>query len=326
MRAPRFWFGPPGAMAFALSPLSALWAWGTARRLSATPGHRLSVPVISIGNINVGGTGKTPAAMWVVECLQAQGHRPHIVTRGYGGTEQGPYRVMPDDLAEHVGDEPLLLSAICPVWVARNRAEGGAAAVTAGADIIVLDDAHQNPSLKKDLSILVVDAAQGFGNGHILPAGPLREPVAAGLSRADHIILIGDAEACEACLERYPQLHALTITQGVIAPLQTGMPWAGMRVLAFAGIGRPEKMFKTLEGVGAVLARTRSFGDHAAYSDAMLRRLEQEAHALGAQLVTTEKDAVRLPKWFLRKVLTLPVRLKLADTDHLEKALSRLLD
>jgi tetraacyldisaccharide 4'-kinase len=324
MKPPGFWSKPAGLRATLLSPLGALYAAGTARRLERGKPAKLSVPVISVGNINVGGTGKTPTVMALVERLGARGLQPHVVSRGYGGTEKGPHRVSSDDAAERVGDEPLLLSAFCPVWVAQDRAAGGKAAVAAGADVVLLDDAHQNPALAKDLSLVVVDALQGFGNRHVLPAGPLREPIVKGLARTDHLILIGEESARQRFIYSTPEITALPRSEGTLAPLQTGMPWAGMRVLAFAGIGHPEKMFRTLETLGVALARTRSFDDHASYSPAVLQRLEQEAHALGAQLVTTEKDAVRLPPAFLRKVLTLPVRLQFDGKETLDAALDRL--
>lgn len=320
MRPPAFW-QRDGVPARLLSPAGAVYdAAGVLRRRLAAP-RPAGAPVICVGNATVGGTGKTPVAIDLARRLQARGRAVHLLARGYGARLPGaPLRVDP---ARHtcvdVGDEALLLARAAPTWVTRDRLAGARAAVGAGAQVVVMDDGLQNPRLAKDLSLLVVDGATGFGNRRVLPAGPLRESLGRALARADAVVVMGRDQAGLATLlaGAGPVLAArLVAGAGLERPLR------GRRVLAFAGIGRPAKFFDALAAMGAEVVGTRAFADHHVFSRAELGEVLAGAESAGAVAVTTEKDAARLPAWARARVAVLPVAVEWRHPDALERLLA----
>lgn len=319
MRAPEFWHRPSAA-ATLLAPLGGAYAAAVALRRRMARPRRVDVPVVCIGNLVAGGAGKTPVALAVARRLAELGRRPAFLSRGYGGTERGPLRV---DNGCHdaatVGDEALLLARQAPAWVAADRGAGAQAAIADGAEVLVMDDGHQNPALSKDLSLVVVDGGYGFGNGRVMPAGPLREPVAAGLARASALVLLG--------ADRFgvtDRAAGLPLLGAELEPAPSGAALRGRRVMAFAGIGRPEKFFATLSGLGAIVAAARPFPDHHPYTRAEVEALIAEARRLGAVPVTTAKDAVRLPPELRAAVTVLDVTVRWADPAALDGLLQGL--
>ena len=295
MREPPFWWRAAGIEAWLLSPAAAVYGAVAASRLKRE-GYRADVPVICIGNPTLGGAGKTPMALAVAHMLKAAGERPGFLSRGYGGRQRGPLLVAAHrDRAADVGDEPLLLARVAPTVVAQDRIEGAKAAHAAGATVIVMDDGFQNPSLAKDFSVLVIDGRRGLGNSRVFPAGPLRAPLDVQLGRADAVVLVGAVEEGAAIVGAAAEARKLPLFQARLEPdREVVAALAGQRVLAFAGIGDPEKVFATLREAGVAVAATRSFADHHRYTPAGARDLCRQAEAEGLTLVTTEKDTARL--------------------------------
>jgi tetraacyldisaccharide 4'-kinase len=319
MREPRFWRrGSNPWPARLLSPAGALYGAATILRRWSHQPYRAPVPVVVAGGITLGGAGKTPLALALAALLAARS--PHFLSRGYGGSEAGPLRVDPSRHgAKDVGDEPLLLAGSAPTWVARDRAAGAKAAAAAGARLIILDDGFQNPFLAKDLALLAIDGESGLGNGHVFPAGPLREPMATALRRAQAVVLIGEDRAGIAALiaGRCPILPACLVAADPGAV-------AGKSVYAFAGIGRPAKFFASLEGAGAIIAGRREFPDHHPFSESEMAEVLAAAAALGARPITTAKDRLRLPAGVRDRVQVFEVKLAFEDPTAVEATLAGL--
>ena len=326
---PRWWYvreGAPAPLARALlRPASWVWGWTTARRLAKGRPFDPGVAVISVGNLTVGGSGKTPVTRALLTRLRARGVDAHALSRGYGGRLKGPVRVDPArHAARDVGDEPLMMAAEAPVWIARDRAAGARAAVAEGAEALVLDDAHQNPALAKTLSLVVVDGeTRGnewpFGDGAVFPAGPMREPLAVGLARADAVVVLLPADlaapdpALMAVLAAKPVLVArLQPASGALAGPQVG----------FAGIAKPWRFEAALRAHGVDLRDFAAFPDHAAFTPRDLAFLRDRAALYGAGLVTTEKDWVRLPPDLRAEVAPWPVRAVFEDEAALDGLLA----
>lgn len=289
---PEFW-NRDGPAARLLGPAGyVVRAVGSLRR-RLVRGTSLDIPVICVGNLVVGGAGKTPVSRSIAQMLAGRGHEVGLLLRGYGGRLRGPVQVDP---ARHsvrdVGDEALMLSRHAPVWIARNRVEGVRAAEQAGTEVVVMDDGFQNPALRADLNLLVIDGDYGVGNGRIMPAGPLRESVATGMARADAVVLIMPDRVAVPDLVP-PGLPVLRATATAVAP--TGLA-PGTPVFGFAGIGRPVRFRNSLEALGLDVRGFRPFPDHYPYGREDVDRLLATAAELGAVPVTTAKDHVRLDR------------------------------
>lgn len=330
MQPPKFWYGAEGRDSALLlqalaQPLSWIYAAVGAAKIAHASPEQVAAPVICVGNLTVGGAGKTPVVRAIRAHLKSMGVEAQTLSRGHGGALKGPVRVEASHTSADVGDEPLLHARDGAAWIARDRVAGAKAMIAAGVQAIVMDDGFQNPALAKDLSVLVFDAESGAGNARVVPAGPLREPLKAGLARADAVILMHGAKAApreddddpsrlDRALEGFdkPIFHATLEPEGAApeGPL-----------LAFAGIGRPGKFFDTLEAMGARIVDGASFPDHHAYDEADLKNLSAHAGAHGARLITTEKDHVRLPPAWRAQVLVLPVVARFSEPTALEALL-----
>jgi tetraacyldisaccharide 4'-kinase len=324
MREPAFWWRKPGLAAALLAPLAALYGAVATRRL-ARRGLSAGLPVICVGNFTLGGAGKTPAVLAIAARLREAGERVVCLSRGYGGSHAGPKLVDAHvDHAGEVGDEALLLARAAPTVVARDRVAGAAFAKTQGASVVVMDDGLQSASLVKDFSLAVVDGRRGIGNACVFPAGPLRAPLAAQLARCDALLVVGAGDGAGAVMAQaaargLPVLHGkLTPDAGAVAALKA------RRVLAFAGIGDPQKFFATAREAGIELAQTAAFPDHHRFTAEEAAELIMDAEHEGLALLTTEKDHARMAGVSLLDALAarahvLPVTMEMREAEELRK-------
>ena len=320
MRTPKFWTRKDNLsrmISDALRPVGWIYGKVTVYRATQPWTYRARARVICVGNLTVGGTGKTPVAIAIAEMIAKRNAQPFFLTRGYGGRLRGPVQVdTQTHTARDVGDEPLLLANAGPTVVSRDRAAGAEFADRHGADVIVMDDGHQNSTLRKQMSLVVVDAQTGFGNRRLLPAGPLREPIKDGLRRANAVILVGGDETTKLTGYRGLVFRVKMVPQDI--PLLRERP-----VIAFAGIGQPRKFLQSLRDLGAQVRSMKAFADHHAYTPKEISAMQVKAAETGAILVTTEKDYVRLPLKRRRGIIYLPVRAEFEDPEAFQAYLDR---
>lgn len=321
---PIFWKRKTPLSAIML-PASLLYSFAGLLRKMITSKYYAKVPVICVGNVTVGGAGKTPVVLALTQLLSAQGFKVAIASRGYKGEITKPTLV---DKNRHtvnsVGDEPLMLARIAPTYIAAIRPLAIQMAEENGANIVIMDDGLQNPSIAKTLSILVIDGKYGIGNGFIMPAGPLRESLSSGISKVDAVILVGSDDTNILNNKAFSRYKPIPVIRARLEP-NGNLPDKTIPYIAFAGIGNPDKFFATLIENGYNIAKTISFPDHYNYSDNDINTLIQSAESSGAGLITTEKDEVRLPLFVRKKVKVLPVRIVWDDEKQIRTILEKIL-
>jgi tetraacyldisaccharide 4'-kinase len=324
MREPAFWHRPPSWISLALSPFGTLYGVVAARRM-ARQGLDAGIPVLCVGNYHVGGAGKTPAVLALVKLLRDLGETPVVLSRGYGGRLRGPIIVDAErHTAVDIGDEPLMLARTVRVVVARDRIGGVALAKSQGASVILMDDGFQNPAVAKDASLIVIDGERGLGNGQVFPAGPLRAPLPPQLARTDALIVVGDGTAAKPLAAAIAAQGKPVLSGHLRADDASVASLRGKRVLAFAGIGDPDRFFRTLRASGIEVVRERAFADHHPFSKDETETLIREAKRDALTLVTTEKDLARLrdgeglPGW-AKDIAPFAVTLEFDEAEQVRK-------
>lgn len=325
MKSPEFWTREDSILSAVLAPLGGIYDACAQARAALTSPQTAPVPVVCVGSVLVGGAGKTPCAIALLSRLRAAGIDAHAVSRGYGGRATGPCRVDAESgSVDAVGDEPLLLARVAPTWVARDKIAAVRAAVDDGARMVVLDDGLQNPTLKKDLSVLVIDSSIGIGNGRIFPAGPLRELFSQALDRVHAAIVLDGAGTGETGV--WPEVigrfrASLPVHRARLVPAETALPVLERPVFAFAGIGYPAKFFSMLRGMGCDLVGALAFPDHHRYTFKEVMRIVEMTIGTGARPVTTAKDAVRLPEDTRKMVDVVDVVVEFEDEAAIDELL-----
>jgi len=330
LHSPPFWYRQKTTkdifLKTILTPLSWIYGWLARKRFELYFPVPMEKPIICVGNLVTGGAGKTPAVLALVDLLKDSGFNPHLLTRGYGGLEPGPIQVNPDTDSSHdVGDEAMLLVKKAPTWVSTNRPLGAQAAMDSGANIVVMDDGFQNPVIYKDFSFVIIDGAVGFGNKKLLPAGPLREPIDSGLSRANAVLIVGEDKLRVA--DRIAAMSDIPILFASTSIDKDNIDIKEKKLVAFAGLARPEKFKYTLECGGADIVEWQAFPDHHPYSEADIEDLIKIAEHKEAELITTRKDYVRIPEKFKDKIHQLSITMvwqdKTAIMPLIEEALEK---
>lgn len=321
LKTPNFWT-KKNFISFALLPLSAIYFCGFFLIKFFTKTQKISKPVICVGNLIAGGSGKTPAAIAVGKILHELGFDFAFLSRGYmgDGSKFLMLRQHDNNKAENVGDEPLLLLDTAPTFVAKNRLFGAKQiAAMRNFEVILLDDGMQNSELHRDFTILTVDGKIGFGNDFLIPAGPMREPLQSGLKKADLVILIGEASA-----ELTKKLAGKKIVKAKIVPTNLA-EFSGKKLVAFCGLAYPQKFFSSLENEGLEVVATHSFADHYNYKISDLENLEKIAAEKNATLITTKKDWIKFPATFQKKISFLDIELALENKELVTDELQRIL-
>src|SRR6185312_9392148 len=327
MREPGFWWRKAGPMSTLLSPLGAVYGSIAAQRM-ARNGARAGVPVICVGNFTLGGAGKTPTAIAIARMLAAAGEHVFFLTRGYGGSEAGPKRVDAHaDVAARVGDEALLLAHVAPTIVARDRVAGAALAKAQGASVVVMDDGLQNGSIEKDFALAVADARRGIGNGCVFPAGPLRAPLGTQLARSNALLVVGEGKGADAVAAEMRR-RGKAVWRGRLEPHRESAGAITRPVLAFAGIGDPDKFFATAEAAGIRVVQRRAFPDHHIFSAEEAAGLLMAADSEALALLTTEKDRARMTgdpalAGLMQRAHVLPVTMEIAEASELGATLAK---
>ncbi len=329
MLFPKFWLNSksnPSLLTYILYPISIIWLVLGKLHQKCTPSKKCPIPIICVGNITIGGNGKTPTALKLRSLLQNLGYKPHILSHGYLANLKGPHLVNPKkDSFISVGDEALMMAFYGPTWIARNRYSGIKAAVASGANVIIMDDGFQNSTIKKDFSLLIIETSIGFGNGYAIPAGPLREQISSGFKKADFTVTIGDRTDQYNFRKDNSFINKIPNLQGRLVAQCDKFDLKKQNVIGFAGISHPMKFKNTLEKLGANIIKFKAFTNHKPFKNKDLTDLVNAAEKQKALLITTEKDFVRIPKYLRRKIHVLRVELELQNQDFLLKKIMAIL-